>query len=229
MEKKKLLLVSVSTGVFLMLVIGASILIFTPPSFSSRAAASVAAIPPGKPADAPVSPPELTGPAGEPMEQAAKDAVPAVSLITEPVTPPAVKIAISPVENAGEAPVVETPKPAPTPKPAAASKPAVAPKPAVTPKPAVAPKPVVTPKPSSDAAYWVQIGSYTQKSGADKAKSSLSERGLVSVIFDSNVQGTTYYRVRVGPYVSKAEADYWLRFVKDIDGFEKSLVWKSGT
>ncbi|MDR0637864.1 MAG: SPOR domain-containing protein [Spirochaetaceae bacterium] len=75
----------------------------------------------------------------------------------------------------------------------------------------------------------MQIGSYTQKSGADKVKASLSERGLVSVIFDGDVQGKTYYRVRVGPYVSQAEADYWLRFVKDIDGFENSQVWKSGT
>jgi DedD protein len=67
------------------------------------------------------------------------------------------------------------------------------------------------------------------KSGADKAKASLSERGLVSVIFDSEVQGKTYYRVRVGPYISQAEADYWLRLVKAIDGYEKSQVWKSGT
>jgi DedD protein len=210
MEKKKLLLVSVSTGVFLMLVVGASILIFTPPSFSSRPAAAVAVIPPGKPADAPVSPPDLPKPAKEQIEAVAKDSAPQVSIIAEPVKPPAVKIETPVVENAGTPPVIETPKPAP--------------------KPAAAPsKPAAAPKPKSDAAYWVQIGSYTQKSGADKAKASLSERGLVSVIFNGDIQGKTYYRVRVGPYVSQAEANYWLRFVKDIDGFENSQVWKSGT
>jgi DedD protein len=74
----------------------------------------------------------------------------------------------------------------------------------------------------------VQIGSYTQKNGADKAKQNLSERGLKSVITNSDVQGKTYYRVRIGPYVSQAEADYWLKLVRVIDGFEKSQVWKSG-
>ena len=203
MEKKKLLLVAVSTGVFLMLVIGASILVFAPPSFSSRQEASVAVIPPGKPAEGPALLPEAAQPAEEGTLAVAQDSVPQVSIITEPVKPPVVKIEPPVVEVVSPA-VAEAPKPAP--KPAAVSKPA----------------------PKSEAAYWVQIGSYTQKSGADKVKANLSERGLVSVIFDGNVQGKTYYRVRVGPYVSRAEADYWLRFVKDIDGFENSQVWKSG-
>ncbi|MDR1470313.1 MAG: SPOR domain-containing protein [Spirochaetaceae bacterium] len=212
MEKKKLLLISVSTGVFLMLVIGASILIFTPPSFSSRPTADVVVIPPGKPADGPVSRPDVTKPAGEQTEATVKNSVPQVSIIEEPAKPPVVNIEISAVGNTGTPPVVETPKPAP--KPVA--------------KPVASPKPAVAPKPKSGAAYWVQIGSYTQKSSADRARASLSERGLVSVIFDGDVQGKIYYRVRVGPYVSQAEADYWLRFVKDIDGFENSQVWKSG-
>jgi DedD protein len=49
------------------------------------------------------------------------------------------------------------------------------------------------------------------------------------VIFNSDVQGKTFYRVRVGPYVSQAEANYWLKLVKAMDGFENSLIWKSGT
>lgn len=199
-----------------MLVIGASILIFTPPSFSSRPTASVAVIPPGKRVDGSALLPDLTEPVAEQPEAAEKDSAPQVSIIAEPVKPPAVKIEVSAVENAATPPIVETPKPAP--------KSAAAPS-----KPAVVQKPAAVSKPKSDAAYWVQIGSYTQKSGADKAKANLSERGLVSVIFNGDVQGKTYYRVRVGPYVSRAEADYWLRFVKDIKGFENSQVWKSGT
>jgi DedD protein len=197
MEKKKLLLVSVSTGIFLVLVIGASILVFTP-----RAASSMAVIPPGNVGAA--SLPDLTKPVVEESVEPAKDALPIVSIIAETpeVVAPTVKI---------ETPAVEAPKPAP--------KPAAAPKPAVTQRPA--------PKP--EGAYWVQIGSYSKKSGADKVKANLSERGLVSVIFDSEVQGVTYYRVRVGPYVSRTEADYWLKLVKAIDGYEKSQVWKSGT
>jgi DedD protein len=200
MEKKKLLLVSVSTGIFLILVLGASILVFSPRSVSSEAV-----IPPGAPRTA--SLPDLTKPAAEP-EQPAQGTVPVVSIITEPagVAAPAVKIETS---------AVEAPKPDPVQKPVVAQKPAPVQKPAVTQKPG--------------SAYWVQIGSYTMKSGADKAKANLSERGLVSVIFDNEVQGKTYYRVRVGPYVSQTEADYWLQLVKEIDGYEKSQIWKSGT
>jgi DedD protein len=35
------------------------------------------------------------------------------------------------------------------------------------------------------------------------------------------------YRVRIGPYTSQNEADYWLAMVKSIDGFEKSQVWET--
>jgi DedD protein len=193
--------------------------------FTPRPVSSVAAIPPGNGAAGTASLPDLTKPVVVEPAEPAKDAVPVVSFIAESVeatAPPTVKI---------ETPAVEVPKPAVVPKPDTTPKPAAAPRPAATPKPAVAPKSAVTqrPAPKPEGAYWVQIGSYAKKSGADKVKATLSERGLVSVIFDSEVQGITYYRVRVGPYVSRSEADYWLRLVKAMDGYENSLVWKSGT
>jgi DedD protein len=196
MEKKKLLLVSVSTGIFLILVLGASILIFSPRTISARTA-----IPPGNSGTGALSnlPQAVKEDAAKPEESApdgAPNGVPTVSFIPEPA-PVAIEAAVA------EAPV---------------AKPAVVQKPAA--KPAAAQKPVT--------AYWVQIGSYTVKSGADKVKANLAERGLVSVIFDNEVQGKIYYRVRVGPYVSQAEADYWLKLVRAMDGYEKSLVWKSG-
>jgi DedD protein len=84
----------------------------------------------------------------------------------------------------------------------------------------------VKPAPKPETAYWVQAGSYTQKNGADKAKEALSQKGLVSVITNSEVQGKTYYRVRVGPYISSDEADYWLKLIRKLDGFEQSQIWK---
>jgi DedD protein len=221
MEKKKLLLVSVSTGIFLMLVLGASILIFSPRTVSPSSA-SREVIPPGNSAPEvaavaePDVKPDLLGTAAVKPEA---DPVPVVTIITDTVetAAPAVKI---------ETRTVEEPKTEPVQKPVV---PVAAP-PAQKPvqRPAAAVTPVSQPAPKPAAAYWVQAGSYTMKSGADKAKASLSERGLVSVIFDSEVQGKTYYRVRIGPYVSQAEADYWLRLVKAIDGYEKSQIWKSG-
>jgi hypothetical protein len=49
MEKKKLLLVSVSVGLFLVIVIGASILVFSPRDYSLAMKAETVPVPPGTP------------------------------------------------------------------------------------------------------------------------------------------------------------------------------------
>jgi cell division protein FtsN len=76
--------------------------------------------------------------------------------------------------------------------------------------------------------YWIQVGSYSLKSRADDAKSYLAEKkGLGSIIVDSNLNGKVVYRVRVGPYTSQSEAKYWLSLIKEIEGMNDSIVWKS--
>jgi DedD protein len=76
-------------------------------------------------------------------------------------------------------------------------------------------------------AFWVQTGSFSTRVRADGAKGTLAEKGITSIIENRDVEGKTYYRVRVGPYTSQNEADYWLSLVKTINGFEESQVWKS--
>jgi DedD protein len=247
MEKKKLLLVSVSTGIFLMLVIGASILIFSPPATSLQSEVASGVVPPGKiEADRAFSGVTVSaeGSSGETVS-----VIPSVSIVSatgEAVTPTVVPSAV-PSGTSAARPVVtmqnpasetvetqtvaeasaESPRAVSVSKAAPASTPAPKPKPAATAvTSAAASKPAAVSKPAP--AYWVQIGSYSQKSGADKAKENLSQRGLASVVSDSSVQGKIYYRVRVGPWVTRAEADYWLRYVKGIDGYENSQVWQSG-
>ncbi|MDR0655146.1 MAG: SPOR domain-containing protein [Treponema sp.] len=52
----------------------------------------------------------------------------------------------------------------------------------------------------------------------------LSSKGISSIIDDRNLDGKTFYRVRVGPYLSENEAKYWLSLVKTIDGFSESQI-----
>jgi DedD protein len=114
-------------------------------------------------------------------------------------------------------------KPA-APKPAApAAKPAAAPaaKTAPAPKPAVTAKPAAS-KPQQD--YWVQTGAFSAKIRAEGAKESLADKGITSIIDDREVDGKTWYRVRVGPYTSETEARYWLALVQSIEGFDGSQV-----
>ena len=72
--------------------------------------------------------------------------------------------------------------------------------------------------------YWIQTGSFASKINAEKARDSLTARYLKAEIFTKAVSGATTYRVRVGPYKSKTEADYWLGTVKDIPEFNGSYV-----
>ena len=75
--------------------------------------------------------------------------------------------------------------------------------------------------------FWVQAAAYTSKRNADEARSTLESNKIPSEVFtftDSN--GKTFYRVRVGPYVTKSEAEYWQTRIGMIDKFAsaKSVI-----
>ncbi len=72
--------------------------------------------------------------------------------------------------------------------------------------------------------YWIQTGSFSGKLNAEKARDTLKARYLNAEIFTKAVSGSTAYRVRVGPYAKKSEADYWLSVVREIAGFSDSYV-----
>jgi DedD protein len=72
--------------------------------------------------------------------------------------------------------------------------------------------------------FWVQTGAFSTKTRAESAVESLEAKGIASIIDDSDIDGKTWFRVRVGPYVSENEANFWLALVKAIDGFNDSQV-----
>ncbi|MDR2160259.1 MAG: SPOR domain-containing protein [Treponema sp.] len=265
MEKKKLLLVAVSVGVFLVITISAAILIFTP-----RNTGSAVSMP------APGSlPPSSTGtPAPSGTESAGiQDA------LTQPRTQPASVDAADMVRNAGGIQGIQTPPQAQAiqennfyingdkpgegytieksgegsntrvvinvPKPSTA---AVPDRPAGGRPPArqdVAPsrpaavqartKPAAGTAEKKPAAapvktyrdYWVQTGAFSAKVRAEGAKETLASKGISSIIENRDIDGKTWYRVRVGPYTSENEASYWLSLVKSIDGFADSQIRRS--
>ena len=75
--------------------------------------------------------------------------------------------------------------------------------------------------------FWVQTGSFSAIARAEGMKETLASKGIASIIENRVLEGTTWYRVRVGPYTSKSEADYWLSLIKSITGFEGSQVWQN--
>jgi cell division protein FtsN len=72
--------------------------------------------------------------------------------------------------------------------------------------------------------YWIQTGSFSGKLNAEKARAKLAERYITAEIFTKTAKDATSYRVRVGPYTTKKEAEYWLGTVKEIPEFAKSYI-----
>ena len=72
--------------------------------------------------------------------------------------------------------------------------------------------------------YWIQTGSFSDKLNAENARRMLTERYLNAEIFTKDMNGAQTYRVRVGPYTDKEEADYWLGTIAETPEFSGSYV-----
>ncbi|MDR2049446.1 MAG: SPOR domain-containing protein, partial [Treponema sp.] len=96
-----------------------------------------------------------------------------------------------------------------------------------TPIPAKPAASVVPPPKKTYNDFWVQAGSFSTRERADGVKKTLDEKGIAAIITNQQINGQSFYRVRIGPYTSHNEADYWLAMIKSIDGFEGSQVWES--
>lgn len=67
--------------------------------------------------------------------------------------------------------------------------------------------------------YWVQAASYSSKKKADEARAILDEYKVQCEVFTFEMDGTLYYRVRVGPYTTQTEASYWKKQVDSMEQF----------
>jgi len=92
---------------------------------------------------------------------------------------------------------------------------------------AARPKPAAAPQRSID--YWIQTGSYKSQTKAEELASTLSSKGLAGRVFSSTVKNETFYRVRIGPYGNRGEADKFLAIVRRIQGLESSYVSQVST
>jgi DedD protein len=205
MEKKKLLIVAVSVGVVLLIIIAIPLLMIAPRQNNALPPAQdwVTVVEPGiitPQAPAIVQPVESVPPqAEEPAQITLTVPVPQTAAVpdttvTQPRKPAVVKQTTAPAKQPAA-------KPAPTPKAA-----------------------VKAEQPKTYDNYWVQTGAFSTKIRAESAKESLASKGITSIIDNRDIDGKTWYRVRVGPYVSETEANYWLALVKTIDGFAESQV-----
>ena len=97
-----------------------------------------------------------------------------------------------------------------------------APKPAAQSQPRAQSKPAVQTKVQDD--FWVQTGAFSTLARAEGVKETLATKGITSIIENRDIEGRTLFRVRIGPYTSQNEANYWLSLIKSIGGFEDSQI-----
>lgn len=157
-----------------------------------------------------------TNQAGAAAIAQAKSAVPTVSAAPTASTTPTVSKS---TPSAPAPAVAATPKAAtkPAPKPAGASRASTASVRASETK-------------AATTQYWVQAASFTSKKSADNAVVVLDDNKIPANIFTyQDAKGTLYYRIRVGPYVTKSEAEYWQSRITNIDTFASTNSYVTTT
>lgn len=242
-NSRKFLWLAAAVSIFVLVVVGAAFLIFSPGKSASQGPVDLsgkAEERQGNPqdflADAPANPSTTqTTSSGDIIIVYGNDqsgAAPASTQAAKPATTtiyiePAATVPAPQASPAPQAPTTPTTvKPAATAaKPAASvAKPAAAPATKVT-TTAQAPvaKPAAAPQPATGD-YWIQAGSFSVKNNADALKSTMAGNGLPAVITVKDIDGKSRYIVRVGPYPTRAEATKWLTKVKSVKGAEQAWI-----
>jgi cell division protein FtsN len=66
---------------------------------------------------------------------------------------------------------------------------------------------VSTPTPVAAFIYFVQVGAYTREADAEAQRAGLAMQGFTAKVYEREQAGRTVYRVRLGPFDAKSEAD----------------------
>jgi len=228
-ERKKLLWISISACVFVLMILAAGFFLLAPRRGGAQAPATIANNAPPKAQD-----PQdfLSAPPPAPVLEQPRNQDGGVTIVygDKPAAAAAVPgSTASPASGAAGAPMAEGQ--------AAANRPGAAAEPKASPAKTTAAK--TTPskalavhKPAQKAAsarvdeYWIQAASFTSRGRADELKQGLAEKGVAVLISVKDISGKSYYRVRVGPYDSKPEAEGWLGRLKELPGCTEAYVSK---
>jgi cell division protein FtsN len=76
-------------------------------------------------------------------------------------------------------------------------------------------------------AYWIQVGSYSSMTKAESVSAYMKEKGMSSTVQTKKVDGNAVFRVRIGAFNTKEEAEKFSSQVKSIKGYEESFVIQS--
>jgi cell division protein FtsN len=72
--------------------------------------------------------------------------------------------------------------------------------------------------------YWIQAAAFESRSRADALRDRVAEHGFYAQIKTTEKNGSTLYRVRIGPYEVKKEAEKQLEWLKVLNGMKDSFI-----
>ncbi len=87
-----------------------------------------------------------------------------------------------------------------------------------------------TKKTASVTQFWVQAAAFTNKKTADGARETLDNNKIPADVFTyKDSKGRVFYRVRIGPYTTKSEAEYWRTRIVQIPEFAANESYVTST
>ena len=72
--------------------------------------------------------------------------------------------------------------------------------------------------------YWIQLIASPSRDRVDQANVRLSDVNLSGRVTTRQIEGTLYYRLRVGPYSTQQEAKKFLEWIGELAGFENAYI-----
>lgn len=228
MEQNKVLMIVVSVAIFFVAVIGVGVALLYPGVDGDVSGAAESSVREFDPIE------YVRRQDTAPLEEEETDPVIIVYGDTEPDPP------VSERPEPGDVPVIrERParrtvpsEPAPEERPAPAPTPAPAPAPTPEPRQAApAPDPAPAPAPAQPAPrqvrvteYWIQLIASPSRDRVSQAERTLTDHDLGGRITTRDVDGQVFYRLRVGPYETKPEAEQFLQWIRSIEGFGEAYI-----
>lgn len=243
MAKTKGLLVFLTSIAALTLAVGAGLFLFLP-------ASPVADMPAGEPEVIRVNVEPEAGPdagAEPPTAQSPAPEVPAAPPISNPLEIPR----SSGLVNAPPPPVPVPPAPAPEAAPPSRSvnedRPTWTQRPEPTirvtqtatprqvretappaPSRAPTPEPITARGTTPAVGYWIQTGAFQSQTQAETAARRLGARGFHATITTARANGVLVFRVRLGPWSARQDAESFLKRLKDAGGYDGAFVVRGG-
>jgi len=72
--------------------------------------------------------------------------------------------------------------------------------------------------------YWIQLIASPNRDRVEQVRGQLADYNVGGRVTTRDVNGELYYRLRVGPYENHAEAEKFLGWIKEIEGFEEAYI-----